>query len=125
MSQNAVRYLDPVTDPFFSAARRLNLTDSNASPEYFSNYAINSMICADQYNMCNPMTNECTGFVGQVHLQLKGNSLSFNDAQMATAMRFRIALSSIGTWNSVFALGSSCEFTFSSTETGRWAINSS
>lgn len=103
LSQNAVRYLDPVYDPLFLATRPTGTTPTT----YFSTYYINPMICADQYVLCNPTTSACTAPVGLVaaNTAVGLNMLGFNDVQIATALRILRSFGESGTFSSVQLLG--------------------
>ncbi|CAH0049788.1 unnamed protein product [Clonostachys solani] len=86
LSGNNVRYRESIEDPFFWA------TDYNEnSTAFISNNDANFMICADQYQFCNPVGDRCspwsnsTALWGSVIPQ--SLELGFNEAQVATVTR--------------------------------------
>ncbi|KAH8646918.1 hypothetical protein BX600DRAFT_443886 [Xylariales sp. PMI_506] len=98
MSQNHISYLQPTSDPWFTA----NITQGNFTGTndgyglmgYAPNNDLNLMMCTEQYVMCNPVTNLCSQPAGVNQLLLALNELGFNTVQQVTALRFGIAMES-------------------------------
>ncbi|KAL1889642.1 hypothetical protein Sste5346_008761 [Sporothrix stenoceras] len=112
-SQNSVTYFGPVFDPFFLAngSRTEPLTATQLL--YKPNSYVNTMICADQYTLCNPNSNTCTPAGGLKTLQqdvLVANTPGFNATQYATAKRIIDSIARAGTYNSVNGLGAAALF---------------
>lgn len=111
-SQNAVSYYEPVYDPFFLANG--TITDSFGSQTFYDpNNYVNTMICADQYTLCNPNSNTCTpagGLQGLRENVVADNTPGFNATQYATAVRIINAIANAGTYKSVNGLGAAALF---------------
>ncbi|KAK3345912.1 hypothetical protein B0T25DRAFT_483468 [Lasiosphaeria hispida] len=95
LSQNQLGYLTPVLDPWFSASgnRSVDLGTHNISK---SDRTVTVMGCAEQYRMCNPTSSACTewgGFSLVSESIMKRNIPEYNPAQLATASRLLLALS--------------------------------
>lgn len=107
LSQNAVAYLEPVYDPFFSAHSTYNDASSGqtlARPDV----SVNAMICTEQYVVCNPSTSSCTPPGGWYHLSdavFAKNTPGFNTAQRNTAGRIVTALAQSDIYTSVAGVG--------------------
>ncbi|CAG9971101.1 unnamed protein product [Clonostachys byssicola] len=91
ISGNNVGYTRSISDPFFLA------TDyDNANKRFISTNDANFMICAEQYQFCNPVTHQCTPWSTSTFFResmiSQGLELKFNDAQMATALRLTVEL---------------------------------
>lgn len=107
LSQNAIRYLIPVYDPWFSANGTYT-TESAGLTLTLPDFYVNTMVCADQYIMCNPLTSSCTPASGLNRLQESvstKNTPGFNLAQKAAAGRIVLALVNSNTFSSVAGLG--------------------
>ena len=107
LSSSNLGYLLPVYDPWFSA-NGTNWADLGALNISKPDYAVTTMICADQYRMCNPANDSCTPLGGIRRLRdsvLGDNTAGFNVAQLATAGRLLIALTNVNTYNVVQSLG--------------------
>ncbi|CAH0016272.1 unnamed protein product [Clonostachys rhizophaga] len=86
LSGNNVRYRESIEDPFFWA------TDYNKNLTAFvSNNDANFMICADQYQFCDPAAHRCSPWSNRTALRdsviTQSSELGFNDAQVATMTR--------------------------------------
>ena len=108
LSQNDVRHLAPVYDPWFSANGTYNETiDGNTFA--FEDYFVRAMACAEQYVLCNPSASKCsspTGLFGLFKHVALNRTLGWNRAQFATADRISMALANTGVFNTVGNLGS-------------------
>ena len=109
LSQNHVGYFTPVLDPWFSAngTRTLDVPGSD-SPIFLPDEFISTLVCADQYRMCNPATGACTAQGGQYQLLdavVTDNAPGFSTTQRATAGRLLEAVSTLYTVGVVAALG--------------------
>ncbi|KAJ6781505.1 hypothetical protein PWT90_08091 [Aphanocladium album] len=107
LSQNALFYLDPVYDKWFSAngTYSMPLDDGNVTS---ADYLVNTLVCAEQYSLCNPTTSQCTPFGGWLDLHENMgdiNWMGFNHAQAITARRFIMALIDATAFNVVGRLG--------------------
>ncbi|KAL2136873.1 hypothetical protein VTI74DRAFT_599 [Chaetomium olivicolor] len=107
LSQNDMRYTAPVLDPWFAATGTFNYTYKN-NVYIVADAFVSTLICAEQYAMCNPSTGRCTPLGGILqpteNLRL-GVELGYNDAQFETAARLLSSLQSAGTFNTVSSLG--------------------
>jgi len=103
LSQNAVTYLSPVYDLFFSANGMRNKT-LGGQTLFLPDAYVNVMVCAEQYVVCNPSTSSCTAPGGWEHLSdgiLNKNTPGFNAAQISTAWRILMALVDSNMYSSV------------------------
>ncbi|KAM3538620.1 hypothetical protein ARSEF1564_008467 [Beauveria bassiana] len=108
LSQNAVAYLAPVYDTWFSANGSNSLPLPSGKNLSRRDYLVNTMICAEQYVMCNPSTSLCTSPAGLYPLRravLDDNILGLNLAQGVTASRIILAFSSASTFLVVQRIG--------------------
>lgn len=100
-------YLDPVYDRWFSAngTYSIPLEHRNVTrPDYL----VNTMVCAEQYILCNPSTSFCTPISGWVDLLgyvHSGGTMEFNRAQTITAMRIVNSLINASTYGIVGDIG--------------------
>ncbi|CAK7227575.1 hypothetical protein SBRCBS47491_006617 [Sporothrix bragantina] len=111
-SQNSAKYFGPVFDPFFLANGTFTEPFDNGLL-YKPNAFVQTMICADQYTLCNPNTNTCTPTGGLLTMRktaLAQNTPGFNATQYATATRIVNAVTHAGTYNSVNGLGAAALF---------------
>jgi hypothetical protein len=70
LAANAITHLSPVDDPWFSAHRNINHTtiysqrsgtnETYVTHEFGSDSYVRVLACADQYQICNPKTDQCT-----------------------------------------------------------------
>ncbi|KAH8880774.1 hypothetical protein GQ53DRAFT_788429 [Thozetella sp. PMI_491] len=111
LSANHILYLHPTLDPWFMSSGVRNITSSFDNfnlTGYWSDYLLNSMMCTEQYVLCNPTTGSCStpGGINQFNEVVIQNRMGLNPAQQSTAFRIGKAMidSNIGT--SVTALGS-------------------
>ncbi|KAK4122214.1 hypothetical protein N657DRAFT_664830 [Parathielavia appendiculata] len=108
LSQNDISYLSPVQDRFFLANGTVKYTDQGGRTFFRANSYVNTMVCAEQYAVCNPSTSSCTAPGGWQHLYdaiLTENPLGFNTGQIGTAGRVLLALVDANMYSSVAALG--------------------
>ncbi|CAK7206254.1 hypothetical protein SEUCBS139899_009041 [Sporothrix eucalyptigena] len=110
-SQNGAAYLDPVYDPFFLANGSFT-EELGGTTFYQANKYVNTLVCADQYTLCNPNTNTCTPTGGFQTLARTAteNTPGFNTTQYATATRIIEAISQAGIYNSVNGLNAAALF---------------
>ncbi|CAK7219891.1 hypothetical protein SCUCBS95973_003974 [Sporothrix curviconia] len=102
-SQNSAQYFGPVFDPFFFANGTFTEQFENGLL-YTPNAFVQTMICADQYTLCNPNTNTCTptgGFLALRKTALGQNTPGFTAIQYATASRIVNAISRTALTDSV------------------------
>ena len=104
LSQNGVRYVEPVFDPFFLANGSVWQTTSGFKL-YGNTFYTQVMVCTDQYSICNPNTQTCTPPGGLNQLQNAISQIRLNNTQLATAQRLVNACAPSGTFNSVLGLG--------------------
>jgi hypothetical protein len=113
-------YILPVYDPWFLADVTFTQPAGLASAPDFNitlpNAYVNTLICADQYQFCNPSTHSCTPLsklpnVGDAQESyMLRDGPGFNAAQWATVTRIVFALQSTAAYNSVFWLGAGALF---------------
>lgn len=92
LSQNSISYAEPVDDPMFSAHIAFDFGSLNLDFSYYTgNYYVNVMACTDQYQICNPHNQACTGLMGvhQVlpYITYNNDKLSLNNMQQAISIR--------------------------------------
>lgn len=107
LSSNVVAYLTPVYDTWFSASGNNTVPygDRNA---WQYDYLVNTLVCAEQYQLCNPTTSVCSPLGGKRDLGswiLIGNRLALNPAQLLSAARLFVAVSATSTYSVVANLG--------------------
>ena len=100
LSQNAVEYNHPTSDPFFFANGSFSGTWGVQA-----NYWVNVMACADKHQFCNPNTNSCAEWGGYNSILQQVSTIGYNPAQLATASRFVEPVITANTWSSVGKLG--------------------
>jgi len=112
LNANDIRYMGPSHDPWFSANRvldfSLNTPIFGTIPMIKAESWVSTMVCADQYILCNPSTSVCTppgGLLSLNELVWINNSLELNAAQRSTAGRVIGALAESSTFGSVETLG--------------------
>ncbi|KAJ9427824.1 hypothetical protein FOXG_18867 [Fusarium oxysporum f. sp. lycopersici 4287] len=106
LSQNNIGYLAPVYDPWFSANGTYNIT-SQGTTIFGSNRNVDTMVCADQYVLCNPSIASCTSPAGVLNLvnNLTSTTLNFSTTQLSTADRILYSLVQSNTYTTVANLG--------------------
>jgi hypothetical protein len=106
LSQNDLAYLAPVYDPWFSANGTFNVS-SQGITIFGPDRDVDTMVCADQYVLCNPSTASCTSPAGVLNLinNMTSNTLNFSAAQLFTADRILYSLIQSNTYNTVANLG--------------------
>ncbi|EXM15019.1 hypothetical protein FoTM2_001973 [Fusarium oxysporum f. sp. vasinfectum] len=106
LSQNNIAYLAPVYDPWFSANGTYNIT-SQGITVYGSDRNVDTMVCADQYVLCNPSIASCTSPAGVLNLvnNLTSTTLNFSTTQLSTADRILYSLAQSNTYTTVANLG--------------------
>ncbi len=97
IAANSVAYSEPCADPIFSANIPYNNTVGEiAISGYYPDYWVTVLGCTEQYRICNPKTNQCTGKQGLMQLSRAFTAneagLDINDIQSATAQRLLGAL---------------------------------
>lgn len=82
-----MKYAQKVKDPYF-------LADDNMSEEFYTpSWAVNPLLCYDQYMICNPGNGRCSPwakFANFTDTAIHDPTLGFNDAQHATAARMTL-----------------------------------
>jgi hypothetical protein len=90
LASNGVSYINPVSDPWFSAHTSLNLSQSGILNEaYRADSYVSVMACTDQYQLCNPTSSplNCT-ILGSVQDVLAGTQqINLTPYQLASADR--------------------------------------
>ncbi|ENH68037.1 hypothetical protein FOC1_g10001734 [Fusarium oxysporum f. sp. cubense race 1] len=106
LSQNNIAYLAPVYDPWFSANGTYNIT-SQGITVYGSDRNVDTMVCADQYVLCNPSIASCTSPAGVLNLvnNLTSTTLNLSTTQLSTADRILYSLAQSNTYTTVANLG--------------------
>ncbi|VUC24624.1 unnamed protein product [Clonostachys rosea] len=93
LSSNNMRYTDAIRDPFFWAYDTVVEDDKTW---YTTDFMSAFMICADQWQFCNPNTNprKCSPWSNYGPFRSSAGQqnadMDFNDAQIATALRVAI-----------------------------------
>lgn len=64
LSQNGIIYAEPVDDPMFSAHRPMGFGLVTDLTYYQADWFVNIMACVDQFQVCNPNTQQCSGLMG-------------------------------------------------------------
>ncbi|KAJ6781152.1 hypothetical protein PWT90_07863 [Aphanocladium album] len=108
LSQNAVAYLNPVFGPMFSANGTKNSTSGGSRMLYLPDQSVSTMVCADQYVLCNPSTSACTKPDGVLNLRediISDNTIGLNVAQRLTAFRLILTLINSSSFNIIQNLG--------------------
>jgi len=108
LSQNRLSYLAPVFDPWFSAngthSHDVGLAENVSTADQW----VTVMGCAERYRMCNPTTSSCTPWAGQEGLRdsvMHENIPGYGQAQLATASRLILAVTTCRTNTIVTSLG--------------------
>lgn len=113
LASNAVEYLTPVTDPWFSATKAFNLSGVGlANVFYKPDQVVNGLACIDQYQLCTS-PDSCTvlGSIEDIRdAYYDPAQLSLNDMQNATALRLLSALTQSSIPNIVQYLSTSSLF---------------
>jgi hypothetical protein len=113
LASNAVEYLTPVTDPWFSATKTFNLSSVGlANVFYKPDQFVDGLACIDQYQLCaSPNSCSVLGSVEDIRdAYYDPAQLSLNDVQNATALRLLSALSQSSIPNIVQYLSTSSLF---------------
>ncbi|KAI7760897.1 hypothetical protein LZL87_008109 [Fusarium oxysporum] len=106
LSQNNIGYLAPVYDLWFSANGTHNITSQGVTV-FGSDRNVDTMVCADQYVLCNPSIASCTSPAGVLNLvnNLTSTTLNFSTTQLSTADRILYSLAQSNTYTTVANLG--------------------
>lgn len=97
LAANALRYVSSVDDAWFSAHKQFTtaneslLINGNRTPYenqswFMSDSLVHVLACADQSQLCNPSTNECSPLVGESTIMEQLPALGLNEYQNQTAM---------------------------------------
>lgn len=108
LSSNAVSYLTPVNDPWFSANGNNTVPYGDDRNAWQYDYLVNPLVCAEQYQICNPSTAACSPLAGYAQVRshiLSENKLGLNSNQFLTATRIVIALINANTFHVVGNIG--------------------
>ena len=95
LASNGVLYKDRVDDPIFNATIPVNSeTLGGTNHTYWtSSQYVNVLGCAEQYQICNPVTNRCTEFtISTPTFEREMPQIGLNDVQIITAKRMARAL---------------------------------
>ncbi|KAK3322041.1 hypothetical protein B0H66DRAFT_553156, partial [Apodospora peruviana] len=109
-TQGLLFYYQPVDDPYFMAHRAATgdeyAFDMNATV-YYPSHLFGLMVCTEQQQICNPNTNQCTPWSGQLRLKnaISNNTINLNDAQLATALRIVANMEYVGSMLGMAARG--------------------
>ncbi|KAF2093279.1 hypothetical protein NA57DRAFT_61791 [Rhizodiscina lignyota] len=96
LASNAVSYLTPVKDPWFSATTLDNLSDPGSIKKvYKADSYISALACVDQYQICNPNSApmSCTILGSMKDMYETFPHITSNNYQNATALRILSSLS--------------------------------
>jgi hypothetical protein len=107
LAQNGVSYTNPVKDPWFLADRF-----DRSINKYRPIYLFDTIGCTEQYRICNPVTQECTPYIGIWQLREAIEDMSLNDLQYVSARRLVTAGVSSSMSAVVGPLGSSGMFPY-------------
>ena len=81
LSQNSMKYLQPVDDPFFGAHRR---NEESGTVTYAADEITTVMGCAEQYQLRNPVNNRVSEFTSATLLKNSRANLTLSPIQIAT-----------------------------------------
>lgn len=90
-------------DPFFLATTPINITlDDGTNLIYYQpDLVVNVLGCADQHQLCNPATEECTALTALNLVSHDLGTIGFNVVQFNTALRLGSTMPSLTTYASV------------------------
>ncbi|KAL1835105.1 hypothetical protein VTK73DRAFT_6267 [Phialemonium thermophilum] len=91
-SQSRMFYYGPVDDPYYlahSAATGDEYAHDLDATVYYATHPFALMACTDRAQLCNPSNGRCSPLSGNYRIRdaVRNNTLAFNRAQMATALR--------------------------------------
>lgn len=96
INPNSMRFAAPNHDPVFSAFEMLSYVDNQGLNHtwYTPQYWVSIIACAEQYQMCNPVTGACTPLVGSTSLlrQSLSPAVGLNVVQQGIMGRIFIVL---------------------------------
>ena len=96
INPNSMRFAAPNYDPVFSAFEMLSYVDNQGVTHtwYSPQYWVSIIACAEQYQMCNPVTGACTPLVGSMSLLRRSLSpaVGLNVVQLGIMERILMAL---------------------------------
>ena len=94
-------------DPFFLATTPINITlDDGTNLIYYQpDRLVNVLGCADQHQLCNPATEECTALTALNLISHDLGRIGLNDVQFNTAIRLGNTMPSLTTYASVNSRG--------------------
>ena len=96
-----------MNDPFFLATTPTNITldDGTDLIYYEPDRLVNVLGCADQHQLCNPATEECTALTALALISHDLGKIGLNDVQINTALRLGITMPYLTTYASVSSRG--------------------
>lgn len=94
-------------DPFFLATTPINITlDDGTNLTYYQpDRLVNVLGCADQHQLCNPATEECTALTALALVGHDLGTIGLNDVQINIALRLGNTMPSLITYASVNSRG--------------------
>lgn len=101
LSSNSIYYLNPVSDPFFSANQKvvvpINYTSQgNVNMTWYQpDDYVNALACIDQHQFCNPNNDRCTPLTASDATRIATASLGLNARQRAFTNRMTLLLFNI------------------------------
>jgi hypothetical protein len=106
VAPNAIKYREPVIDPFFKAIYpTTELTVAEGNITVYNPYdQVNVMGCVEQYQICRE-EDYCTNLGGQEALGEEILSLGLNAAQFVTAQRMIYMINYANTYSSINGIG--------------------
>lgn len=110
LAPNSISYMQPVTDPFFSANIPVitHIPGSTANTTYYtSDYFVHGLGCIDQHQFCNPTSGDCTPLSGYNIAFHTSTRLGLTPVQQYTADRLSLTLNFVNMYYSVNGRGSS------------------
>ncbi|KAL0944938.1 uncharacterized protein CTRU02_202825 [Colletotrichum truncatum] len=92
IAPNSIIHMEPNDDPVFAANNPMNIGGVIA---YLPDRFVSPIACADGHQICNPMNDQCTPFLGSSELleAARGGRLGLNPTQVATVTRLGPAVS--------------------------------
>jgi hypothetical protein len=106
INPNSMRFMAPNYDPVFSAFEMMSYVDNQGLNHtwYLPQYEVSIIACAEQYQMCNPVTGACTPLVGSMSLQQQSLSpaVGLNVVQQVIMDRILLTLSFTSAYSTVY-----------------------
>ncbi|KAH7152102.1 hypothetical protein B0J13DRAFT_658430 [Dactylonectria estremocensis] len=101
IAPNSIFHMEPNDDPVFGANVRVA---SDGLVTYLPDRFVSPIACADGHQICNPMYDRCTPFLGSAELSVavRDWDLRLNPTQVATLNRLGTSISTLTFYNLVW-----------------------